>query len=369
MSVATKRFLCGLTLVGLGSLALPLGCGTTEDKPMLDAAVTSSGSSGASSSGGFSSSGKLGDIDAASPPTAYASLRIDPADAVIDVEVGKAPPSRAYKVFGKVSSTAKEEEISGAKLSFDRPDAASFVAASLTPTGLLGGKGLITAKAGASSVQTSATIRLNTTVGTVPAANVLAALNAATAADPSIKVVYPYDKTVFPRGVGGPTMQWTGAAAGESTFRIKATSPTFVMTAYAVSTGVNGEYDFPTTPADVWGRLVDSTVGELAVEVQRYTAGVGYAAVRQSWTIAGASLKGNVYYTRLVNADTFVRRIEPGKAAESFIQKKGESCIACHSVSNNGERIVASVEGGASPWGVWDARTGARLFLSTQASG
>lgn len=70
-----------------------------------------------------------------------------------------------------------------------------------------------------------------------------------------------------------------------------------------------------------------------------------------------------------MNGDAFVRRIEPGKSAQAFIQKQGEACIACHSVSKNGERVVAGINGGASPWGVWDARTGQRLYQSSQASG
>jgi hypothetical protein len=354
-----SRTLClFLGALSLGALAIPTGCGTDEPSAFTDG--SSSGTSG--------SSGDIfgGDNDGGS--FKYAEVRIDPEDAVITVELGQPVPTRAYRVFGKTTAGALEQELVGARLSFDRVDAATFNGKVLTPTGFVGAKGTVVARVGASVAQTPATIRFKATVGTPPDAATIAALDGATTAEPSMKVLYPYDQTVFPRGVGGPILQWNGVPAA-STYRLKATSPSFALTAYSSGAAGNGEFAFPTVPADIWAKLTDSTIGAITVELQRYTAGVAYKAVTQNWTIAGANLKGTVYYTRLVQGDAFVRRIEPGKVAEAFIQKQGEGCIACHSVSKNGERVVAGINGGPSPWGVWDARTGVRLYQSAQASG
>lgn len=358
-----RPLLLTITLVGGVSLALPVGCGADDPSLYTNGEGASSGSG---TSSGEGSSGTFGEQDGGAR-VVYAELRIDPPDAVIDVDLGQPAPTKAYKVFGKLTATSPEQEVT-AKLTFDRFDAAAFNGLTLTPTGFIGAKGEVTAVAGASTARTSATIRLRTVVGTVPPAATLAALDGATTADPSLKILYPYDKTVFPRGVGGPVLQWNGAINSD-VYRIKANSASFSLTAYTTGTGTNGEYTFPTLPADVWTKLTDSTVGTVTVDVQRFSAGTAYKPVTSTWTIAGANLKGTVYYTRLVQGDSFVRRIEPGKAAEAFLQRQGETCIACHSVSNNGERIVAGINGGASPWGVWDARTGARLYQSTKASG
>lgn len=346
-----------------GAALFPVGCGS--DGNTVFGSSSSSGSSGASSgSSGFS----IGDGDSGPNNIQFASLRIDPADAVVQVALGQMTPAQDYKVFGKRTAAAPEEEVKSAALSFDRIDAADFTGKSLVPTGFVGAKGTVTAKAGSVTATTSATFRLLATVGTAPDASVLAAMNGATDAEAAMKILYPYDKTVFPRGIPGPLVQWNGVT-GNNVYRLVAKSATFELTAYTASTGVNGELAFPTAPADVWARLTDSTSGAIAVDLQRHDGTKAYKAVQQNWTVAGANLKATVYYTRLVTGDSFVRRIEPGKTAEAFLQKQGEACIACHSVSKNGERIVASINGGASPWGVWDARTGVRLYQSTQASG
>lgn len=78
-------------------------------------------------------------------------------------------------------------------------------------------------------------------------------------------------------------------------------------------------YPFPNAPADIWAKLTDSTDGDVAVTIQRFDGTKAYKAKTQTWRIAPGSLKGSIYYTRLVNGDSFVRRIEPGKNASKFL--------------------------------------------------
>jgi hypothetical protein len=179
--------------------------------------------------------------------------------------------------------------------------------------------------------------------------------------------VYPYPSTVFPRGVPGPLVQWNGAAA-QNQYRIRVTSSTFDFTDYPL-VAAPGRYQFPATPADVWAKLADSTDGPVTISVQRYDGTKAYAPKVLPAAIAPGNLKGIVYYTRLVANDSFVQRIQPGKAAEPFLDSTGVKCIACHSVSKDGSRIVASVEGGPSPWAVFDAQSGKKLYQSAQPSG
>ncbi|MFO0667274.1 MAG: hypothetical protein U0174_25210 [Polyangiaceae bacterium] len=346
-----------------GIAALPTGCGGDGDSTFGDSGTNSDGSSGSSGSSGFGN----GNNDGGQTGVQYSEIRVEPLDAKVDVALGATTPPIAYKVFAKRTATSPEEEVN-AQLSFDRIDAASFTGATLTPTGFIGAKGKVTAKAGGKTATTTATFRMIASAGTAPAANVIAAMNAATDTDATLKVLYPYDKTVFPRGIPGPLVQWNGVT-GNNSYRFILTSESFQLTTYATSSGANGELSFPVAPVDIWSKLADSSIGKVEVAIQRFDGTKAYKPVTQTWNIAGANLKGTVYYTRLSNSDAFVRRIEPGKTAQSFIQKQGEGCIACHSVSKNGERVVAGINGGASPWGVWDARTGQRLYQSSQASG
>jgi hypothetical protein len=352
-----------ISAVGLAGV-LPSGC-SSEESSNFNNANSSGASGGAGASGGF------GDSDGGGSGVVkpFASMRIEPEDAVIDVELGQTTPQKEYKVFGKRTATSVEEEVPAAQLAFDRIDVATVSGRTLSPTGFIGGKGTLVAKLLGSSAQTSASFRLRTTVGTAPDPNVLSAMETATDADAQTKVIYPYDKTVFPRGVPGPVVQWNGVT-GNNSYRLLATSSTFVLTAYATSTGDKGELAFPTAPTDLWARLADSTAGDVTVELQRHDGTKAFKPVKQAWSIAAGNLKSTVYYTRLIRtSDSFVRRIEPGKIAESFLKKQDEQCVACHSISRNGERMVGSINGGDSPWAVWDVRSGTKLYQSTQSSG
>jgi len=294
-------------------------------------------------------------------------LTISPLDAEISVDIGQKNPTLPFTAKGVTTDGRTIESVVGT-WSFTRFDVASFVGNVLTPTGFVGGKGEVTVKAGGMTAKTTATVRLRMNAGEVPNVAQTTGFATATDADPSLTLVYPYPGTVFPRGIPSPVMQWTGGGTN-GFFKIQAKSATFDYTAYATVGPANGEYTFPKIPQDAWAKLTDSTEGDLEISVQRFDNVKGYLPKKLPMKIAGANLKGTVYYTRLNNAASFLRRIEPGGTPVNATQINGEACIACHSVSRDGSRIVGSINGGESPWGVWDARTGARLYQSTQPSG
>lgn len=296
-------------------------------------------------------------------------LTIVPQDATLGVDVGQTNPTLPFKAQGVTVDGKVVDKVTGV-WSFSRFDVASFVDDVLTPTGFVGGTGEVVVKAFGLTAKTKATVRLRMNAGEVPSAVQSAAFATATDTDPSLTVVYPYAGTIFPRGLPGPLFQWTGGGAN-GFFKIQAKSATFEYTAYATVASANGEYAFPKLPVDAWAKLTDSTEGVVDVSVQRFDGGKAYLPRTFQVRVAGANLKGTVYYTRLVDqaGGTFLRRIEPGGTPSNATQVAGEQCIACHSVSKDGSRIVGSINGGASPWAVWDARTGAKLYQSTAASG
>jgi Tol biopolymer transport system component len=116
-------------------------------------------------------------------------------------------------------------------------------------------------------------------------------------------------------------------------------------------------------PDDVWKKLTDSTTGDITVSIQRNDGSQPYTAATRTWTIAPANLTGTIYYWAVNSGD--VMRIKPGDtSAQSFITKPpGVTCVACHSVSHDGSRIVASFNGSASPWGTFDT-SGNSLYVS-----
>ncbi len=344
-----------LTLATTTALAHVAGCGTETDP------------------------GAGGDGDAGPPPFGtgdggqveqFAKIMITPENAQVTVDLNATTPVTEYAAKG-VRSDGTEVPLNGA-WNFTRIDAAAFTANKLVPTGFVGGKGEVSFTYGNQIAKTPATFKLRVTAGTPPDPAVLGAFANAATDDGAMTLLYPYDKTVFPRGLPSPLVQWNGGGAG-NLYRIEAKSETFEFLGYA-SADPPSRYPFPNVPADVWAKLTDSTEGDVAVAIQRYDGTTAYKAKTQTWRIAPGSLKGSIYYTRLVDADSFVRRIEPGKNASRFLgldiaRQAGTQCIVCHSVSRDGSRMVASYNGGASPWATYDLKTGAELYRSTQPSG
>ena len=356
-----SRWALFAVLLGVGAAA-HAGCGADDPSTFGEGndggGTDPDGSSGSSGSSGF---GGDGSVD-----TKYKSVSITPADPTITVDASQSNPTIDFVAKG-IREDGTEVVIPGGTFSFDRFDVGSFTGGKLVPTGFVGGKGVVTFKFGPNTATTSATVRLRMTSGTTPPAAVVNAFDTATDPDGALTLLYPYNGTVFPRGLPTPVMQWNGGGAG-NVYRIEAKSDTFVYTGYS-TVDPPSRFPFPNVPSDVWNKLTDSTVGPVTVSIARYDGAKAYKAKTQTWTIAPANLKGSIYYTRLIGADTFVQRIEPGKNAQSFLDATGVTCIACHSVSKDGSKIVASVNGGASPWAVYDTKTGAKLYQSSQPSG
>lgn len=296
-------------------------------------------------------------------------LKISPENPVIEVVNGVIPPALTFEAK-EIKQSGAESPVSGGAWSFDTIEIATMGAASgaLAATGLHGGKGTVTFTYGNETVSTTATIKVKLTSdpqGQPPA--VKDAFQNPAGADPSLALLYPYDQTVFPRGLLGPELQWNGGGAGD-VYRLFIENDTFSYEAW-FSAAPPSRYAFPTAPIDVWKQLTTSVTGFLKVDLQRWDGAQAYSAKTMTWRIASANLAGTIYYTALDPNKGDVLRLTPGATApESFLQTSGR-CIACHTVASNGKKLVAGFDGGASPWGVFDAADGSLLYDSGQASG
>jgi Tol biopolymer transport system component len=358
-----------LLLAGAVALAasLPLACGGSGDNGKTTgtgghaATSTTTGSNNGGFGGSFLSTG-------GGTGAPVVSITIAPTAPVLEVLNGVVPAPITFTATGK-TQTGDMVQLSG-QWDYDRPDVADLNAGTgvFTPTGLVGAVGNVTFTYGALSAKTTATVKLHYTSDPqmVPAP-VKMAFAQATMNDPAMALLYPYDKTVFPRGLTGPTLQWNGGGASDI-YYVHALSPSFEFEGWG-TVPPPSRYTFPTMPDDIWKKLTDSTTGNISLSIQRYDGTQAYMPSSESWTIAPANLTGTIYYWA-INAGSVVR-LQPGAGmASSFLQLPGGvGCVACHSVSKNGSTIVASFNGGMSPWGTFDAASGSSLFNSGQNSG
>src|SRR5882757_7246769 len=162
------------------------------------------------------------------------------------------------------------------------------------PNGFVGGVVTVTAMVGSARVMTTFTVNVDIVENptTVPAADQQRLKTGGQGGDAEFKWLYPYDRTVFPRGLAAPSLQFGGAAT-QSTY-LKISAPYFNYQQFAAATNPVRV----TIPEAVWKglTLTAGATDTISVGVTKLAGGVATGPVNSSWFIAQASLKGIVYY-------------------------------------------------------------------------
>jgi len=346
---------------------------------------TGSGTGTASTSGGH---GGGGDLDASDEGLftdhgALVSLEINPPSAVLDIVNGVALPT----TFTAVATFAdKFKGDVDADWLLDRIDLGVITKSGgvFTPHGTLGGKGTITATFSGQKATAELSIILHVSQnpgGLLPEEQTLFDTPDTTA---SGTLLYPYDKTVFARGLLPPEIMWSGSTASDK--YLVHVKEGFVDAKFFVApSGSTPVIDAFTLPESVWRFLTDSNAGEdVQVDILRLSGGVAHAAMHETWTVAPGSLKGSIYYWA-VNTGQLMK-ISPGAATPTVVFDSGPAnvlgspapanyqgqpgpwesggngkrCVACHTVSKDGSTIASIFEktgSTASPWGTIDLTT------------
>ena len=161
----------------------------------------------------------------------------------------------------------------------------------------------------------------------------------------AVKMLYPYDATVFPRGLIAPTLMWDGPNA--DLVYVHLHSSLFDYKGCFKPSGANQLQ----LPQKIWDQAAERTGGAsdpFLLEVTTSSGGTASGPASQHFVVAKATLKGSIYYTsyttRLLNGGLpgsggAVLRIVPGQTAAVFLGQSG--CTGCHSVSANGTRLVS----------------------------
>jgi hypothetical protein len=240
-------------------------------------------------------------------------LMISPADKTIDVTVGQAIPTQPY------TATIGGGQVP-ASFSVDRGEIAAIVAGSgvLTPTGTLGGKANVTATYGGQTATTTVTVFLhfsqnggagddagggaggNGGVGGEGEGGQVGGggqgtLNGNPMPDTGLAFLYPYDKTVWPRGILAPLLQWQPGTHTYDAVYIHLQEAAFEYKGYFAATAT--PFIHHPIPQQAWKMASYSNAGEpLVVTLVFSSGGVAYGPITESWKVAQGTLKGTVYY-------------------------------------------------------------------------
>lgn len=206
--------------------------------------------------------------------------------------------------------------------------------------------------------------------------NQLAAFRAA-APGAGPRITYPYDGTVWPRGLLAPVLQWDGPG-GDAVY-LKIQSQGYLYEACFPGAGAPARFSIP---EDAWVGAGEWSLGagDPATVVLGVSAGGRITATAQQWTFALATIKGAIYYNtygspkalqQVPPAAGAVLKIVPGQAEpQLFLSIPGlppvGPCVSCHSLSADGSTMTANNH--AYPFGPYvsqsyDVSTGAASML------
>ncbi len=383
----------------LAAMLLAQGCSSDGDS-RADGFGGASASSGAGGVGGSSNvdgsaSGGTGNVlisDAGNG--SVMSLAVDPPMATMEV-VNLMAGSQQFQAIATYQDGSTGPVT--ANWVFDRPELGRVNATGglFTQQGFRGGVGTVSADSEGVTATAQVTVVLkfedDTGAPTQPEKD---AFNPP-GTTPSGTFVYPYDQTVFPRGLLPPELMWDGGGAGDK-YKVTIRDAFVELTAY-----ISADPPSRWSMADNWWRsLTESSDGTtpVSVEVQRLDlTGQAHQAMSQSWVIAPGSLRGTIYYWAV--SQGAIMKINPGAAAPvpAFdpqpsgmigapapiagydnrmppwdANPQGDRCVACHTVSRDGTRLSAAFSATCDgsgecnrPWGIVDNATQTIELVST----
>jgi hypothetical protein len=162
------------------------------------------------------------------------------------------------------------------------------------------------------------------------------------------RILYPYDGTVFPRGILAPELMWEGATEADAVYvHIKAERFEY----WGCLTPEPGNALI--LPQEVWVKAGEKTMGPtfpFVLELTTRSGGTINGPSMHSFVIAQATLKGSIFYNSYSSALPgqgiaavgvplgSVLRIPAGGQAEKFVSIE---CNGCHSLSANGARLLS----------------------------
>jgi hypothetical protein len=306
----------------------------------------------------------------ASPGAPIQHLTIAPADPVIEVTSDKPPPTVAFHAL------ADGREVN-ATWDVDRGEIGVIAAAGVfTPRGTIGGVARVHARVGSATAETSVTVHVhwiqNGAVGGDAGAGAGGSggvggegpggpvsddtgqtLMGPPVADPSLSWLYPYDRTVWPRGILAPLLQWTTARPLDAVY-IHVTEASFEYQGFFQRPAA--PFVHHPIPQDVWRGLTASNAGEdVTVSLVFASGKTAYGPITEKWKVAPGSLKGTVYYnsygtnlatsglTSITGADIGAATLAiRGGSTDPTLVTSANECRVCHSVSADGSRLVTS---------------------------
>ncbi len=276
------------------------------------------------------------------------SISIDPPTASIE-SLNGSKPTQKFKLKVRLVDGSITEVTQGISWSADAPQAGAIDNGGLfKASGSIGAKVNVGATYGGKKGSAVLTVKLHLTQNAAAATpQVQHQLDGASTPDAGVTWAYPYNGTVWPRGLNAPLLMWNGGAPSD-VYMVKVQNSTFELDSF-----INAP-NAPTAqvPFDevTWQQLVDSSDGKTSFKVARWDGTNATVVADHDWSIAPASMRGTIYYWS--NNLGRVLRIKPGSPTPDDFANQAplddpnqytpSSCLmTCHTVSADGSTLVS----------------------------
>ncbi len=358
-------------------LSLALCACSSSPKPVLLGGGAGSGKGDGGLVQRFDGSGPGVVVDAGNTVPVSGSFTITPKDTVIDVVNGKAQTVDFKAKLGTVAASPVWS-ISRAEIGTIDPSTGHFV------TGKVGGTAIVTADTGKYKVSTTITVIFIVSqngaaatgscaaggcggvggegTGPAPSAAAHKALDGTPTSNAMLKWLYPYDQTVWPLGLLAPLLQWDfDPSMPADAIKLELKSQYYSYTGYfgrPAKLAAAAPFVRHPIPQDIWDAATRSAARSVVkVKLTVFAGGKAYGAIQETWPIAGASLKGTVYYqsygTNLAKNYTSdgpmgtpitfggaTLAISGSSTTPTLVAGDNSNCRVCHTVSADGSRMI-----------------------------
>ena len=322
----------------LSGLVIGAGaCGSSKDQGFDDQSMADAGGGGAGDEGGMLFGGGEGGID-----KPISTLTVDPPTAALLSDNG-AQVTQQFKAIAHFADGSSADVGAGATWTASNPQVGAISGGLFKASGSVGGAVLVTASFKNKKATGDLQVKLHITdnPNNVDPA-IIAALKGASTKDAAVQWAYPYDGTVFPRGLNAPLLQWNNGLAAD-TYYVHVKSAGFELESF---TTVPPPSRYAFTGSN-WQKFVDSSSGAATLEVSRYSGTTATKVTTLGWTIAPASMRGTIYYW--ANAQGRVMRIKPGATTpddfSAGVLPPAGCTMTCHTVSADGSTLISGGDG------------------------
>jgi hypothetical protein len=328
-----------------------LACSSTDDTSEFSPNDTGAaqGGSAAGPSGAGGEGGVVLDVDGGTQ-----SLAITPKNPTLKVEL---PPSGQTIQFACIDGVTGNP-VGDAKWSISSLALGTLSTTGLfTPSGTMTGDATVKCESGTKKAQTKLTVLIHAldNTGGLSQEQMDTLRGPPGQSDASWQFIYPYDHTVFPRGILAPEIHLTSGGMQSNAYYVHIATPTYEYEGFFNNQPFNTQLAMSQA---AWEALSNAAGGtNVQVYVSKLFNGQKVGPIFRTWVMAAGKLHGTIYYntydSALAMQNGAIMRIKGSSPTPEVL---AGNCTVCHSISSDGSTAAAANHSG--PGGTFDLTGG-----------